>query len=51
MRQDKIDVLLTLRLTGATISTVGFYLAAFNKQILGAVLIGLGGILMAIGGS
>ena len=51
MKQGKIDALLALRLIGATISAVGFYLAAFNKQILGAVLIGLGGILMAIGGS
>ena len=50
-KKGRINTFLVLRLTGATITSLGFYLIAFNYTIIGAVFIGIGGILMAIGGS
>ena len=50
-KKAKLDSALFLRLVGATFSALGFYFVAFNKQLTGAVLIGLGGVLMALGGS
>ena len=47
----KVDTPLLLRLIGATLSSVGFYLVAYNKQVLGAIFIGIGGVLIALGGS
>ena len=49
--QGKIDVTLLLRLIGATIGAVGLYLTAFQKPIIGAALIGIGGVLLALGGA
>ncbi len=49
MKQGKIYPALGLRLVGATLGAVGLYLTAFQYNILGAVLLGIGGILLAIG--
>ena len=50
-KKAKLDSALFLRLVGATFSALGFYFVAFNKQLTGAILIGLDGVLMALGGS
>ncbi len=39
----------SVKLIGATLGAIGFYLTAFDFKVLGAVLIGLGGVLLAIG--
>ena len=51
LNQGKIDVTLLLRLVGATIGAVGFYLTAFQQPVVGAALIGVGGVLLALGGT
>lgn len=50
-KQGKFNYPLILRLSGATIASIGFYLTALNHPIVGASLIGLGGILLAVGGA
>ena len=39
-----------LRILGAVLGAVGFILLAYQKQILGTVLIGIGSVLIAAGG-
>jgi len=50
MRTGKIYPSFGLRLIGATQGAIGLYLTAFQYNIIGAVLLELGGILLAIGG-
>ena len=45
----KID-LFSLRIIGAIIGSIGFFLIAYQKTILGTVLIGIGSVLIAAGG-
>ena len=45
----KID-LFTLRIIGAVIGSIGFFLIAYQKTILGTALIGIGSVLIAAGG-
>jgi len=51
MKKAAMDIGLTMRLVGATFGAIGFYLMAFNKPIIGATLLGIGGVLLAAGGS
>ena len=50
-QKGKVDVPIILRLSGATIASIGFYFTALNKPIVGASLIGIGGVLLAVGGA
>ena len=50
MEKGQVKTQLAIRLIGATAASAGFYLTAFGYQIPGAALIGLGGVLIAIGG-
>ncbi|MBS3150762.1 hypothetical protein J4443_00055 [Candidatus Woesearchaeota archaeon] len=47
-KEGKINIH-SIKLIGATLGAIGFYLIAFDFKIIGAILIGLGGILLAIG--
>ena len=40
---------LLIKLIGAVVGSVGFFVSAFGRTIPGAVLIGLGGVLLAVG--
>ncbi len=42
--------LFALRILGAIIGAVGFIFLAYQKQLLGTVLIGIGSVLIAAGG-
>lgn len=50
-KKGKTDMSVILRLSGATIASIGFYFTALNNPIVGASLIGIGGVLLAIGGA
>jgi len=39
----------TLRITGAIIASIGFFLIAYQKTIIGTSLIGIGSVLIAAG--
>ena len=47
-KKGKIN-LSSVKLIGATLGAIGFYLTAFDFRIVGAVFIGFGGVLLAIG--
>lgn len=49
MESGKIDPSLTIRLLGAVVGSVGFFLTALGRPIEGAALVGLGGFLLALG--
>ncbi len=40
---------LLVKLLGALIGALGFFLTAFERTVVGAALIGLGGVLLALG--
>ena len=40
---------LSIRLTGAVIGSVGFFLIAYNNTIFGTALVGVGSLLIAVG--
>ena len=46
----KIDVGFVLRLIGALLASIGFFLTALKQPIFGAIFIGFGGVLIALGG-
>lgn len=50
-KNKKMSLGLVLRIAGAGVGSAGLFLTAFGKTIIGAVLIGVGGILIAIGQS
>ncbi len=39
----------SVKLIGAILGAIGFYLTAFDFRVVGAIFIGLGGVLLAIG--
>ena len=39
---------LFIRIIGALLGSLGFFLTAFNKTVVGAALVGLGGVLLAL---
>jgi len=49
-KQGKLDVSLTLRLIGATLASIGFFLTALKQPIFGAIFMGIGSVLIALGG-
>ena len=42
--------LFTLRIIGAAIGSIGFFLIAYQKTIIGTALVGIGSVLIAAGG-
>ena len=50
-KKGQIKTGLFLRLVGATLTSIGFYFVAFNQSVIGAILVGIGGIMMALGGA
>lgn len=49
MRQGKFSLPLGTRLLGATLGALGLFFIVFQYNVSGAILLGVGGILMAIG--
>ena len=49
MKIGKVSLSLGVRLLGATFGAIGLYSTVFQYNVLGAVLLGVGGILMAVG--
>ncbi len=49
MKEGKISVGFAIRLTGALIGAIGFFLLAFQYPIIGTTLIGIGSVLIAAG--
>ncbi len=43
----KVDLFLAIRLGGAAIGAVGFILLAYQYQLLGTALIGIGSVIIA----
>ena len=42
---------LSIRIAGALIGSVGFFLIAFNMTIIGTALVGIGSLVIALGES
>ncbi len=49
MKEGKVSVGFAVRLIGALIGAIGFFLLAFQYPILGTTFIGVGSILIAAG--
>ena len=51
-RMNKIGNLnqFTIRIIGAIIASIGFFLIAFQRTILGTALVGIGSVIIAAGG-
>ena len=47
----KIHLLFTIRILGAIIGSIGFFLLAYQQNILGTALLGIGSLLIAVGES
>ncbi len=45
----KVESLFVIKIIGALIGALGFFLLAFRQSILGTALIGIGSLLIAIG--
>jgi len=45
----KLEPLFIIKILGAVIGGIGFFLLAFRQSILGTALIGIGSLLIAIG--
>ncbi|MBI2041196.1 MAG: hypothetical protein HYT16_03785 [DPANN group archaeon] len=48
-RLAKLDFSMVLRLIGAVLSSIGFFLTALKQPVLGAIFIGFGGVMLALG--
>jgi len=48
-KKGKIMSLFILRIIGAIIGSIGFFLLAYNQTILGTALVGIGSLLIAVG--
>jgi hypothetical protein len=51
VKKKKMDMGFYLRVVGACVGSIGLFLTAFGRPVIGAVLIGIGGILIAVGQS
>ncbi len=49
MPSGKIQSLFILRIIGATIGAIGFFVLAYQQPILGTALVGIGSLFIAVG--
>ncbi len=49
-KMGKIFTAFTIRLAGAIVGSVGFFVLAYQQTILGTALVGIGTLLIATGG-
>ena len=50
-KSGKIAMLFVLRMVGAIIGAIGFFLLAYQQSVLGTAFIGIGAFLIAVGES
>mgnify|MGYP001599876760 CR=1 FL=1 len=48
-KKGELFTLFTIRIIGAIIASIGFFLIAYQKTIIGTSLIGIGSVLIAAG--
>lgn len=48
-KEGKIQIPFTIRIVGALIGAIGFFLLAYNYSVFGTALIGIGSLLIAVG--
>ena len=49
MKKGKIYLPFTLRILGAIVGSIGFFLLAYQSTIIGTALVGFGSLLIAVG--
>lgn len=49
MKRGGLSASFTLRIIGAIIASIGFFLIAYQKTITGTALVGIGSVLIATG--
>ncbi|MBI1973092.1 hypothetical protein HYS50_03735 [Candidatus Woesearchaeota archaeon] len=48
-KEGKIDIRFGIRIIGAIIGAIGFFLLAYQQTVIGTALVGFGSLLIAVG--